>query len=194
MTKTVLNPFENFTERKLLLVSLFGFLVAWLATYYSDTMLLGSLKVINVKPKEWYIALYNLSITIVVNTLTLYFFALLRYRKTRLIDVFNAVGIAHLAMYLLLVVSAIPSVTDFLKSMEFLVLDHMDNPASLPKDKILLMLVFGVFSIGCLVLFFTILVKGMKIAINSKKGSDTIAIVLLILIWNTVLQFLNIYQ
>lgn len=194
MINNIWNPFVNNSERKLLLIGLVCFILSVWITNYNDILMLGALKIVNVKPKPWYISMYNLSVTVLSNVLLLYLFAILRFVKTRFVDILNTVLIAHIAMYMLLLVTVIPVVADFLKSMEFLVLDHMDNPASLPKDKILLMLVFGVFSIGCLVLFFTILVKGMKIAINSKKGSDTIAIVLLILIWNTVLQFLNIYQ
>ncbi|WP_164123320.1 hypothetical protein [Sphingobacterium sp. xlx-130] len=190
----ILNPFVNNSEKKLLLIGLFCFMLSVCITNYNDILMLGALKIVNAKPKLWYISLYNLSVTVLSNALLLYLFAILKFSKTRFVDVLNTVLIAHIAMFLLLLVSVTPIVADFLKSMEFLVLEHIDNPTALPKDKVLLMVVFGAFSIGCLVLFFTLLVKGMKIAINSKKQSDTIVIVLLVLIWNTALQFLNIYQ
>lgn len=194
MINTIWNPFVNNSERKLLLIGLVCFILSVWITNYNNVLMLGALKIVNVKPKLWYLSLYNLSVTVLSNVLLLYLFAILRFAKTRFVDVLNAVLIAHIVMYLLLLVTVMPVVADFLKSMEFLVLDHMDNPATLPKNMVLLMMVFGLFSIGCLVLFFTLLVKGMKIAINSKNKSDAIVIVLLILIWNTVLQFLNIYQ
>lgn len=194
MISTILNPFVNNSEKKLLLIGLFCFLLSVWITNYNDVLLFGALKIVNVKPKLWYISFYNLSVTVFSNVLLLYLFAIFKFAKTRFVDVLNTVLIAHIAMYLLLLITVVPIVAEFLKSMEFLVLDHMENPAAIPKDKVLLMLVFGVFSMGCVVLFFTLLIKGMKVAINSKSKSDGLVIVLLVLVWNTVLQFLNIYQ
>lgn len=193
MVKNNCNPFVNNSEKRLFLVGIFAFLIAALLTYYNNILMLGTLKIVYVKPKDWYISLYNLGLTIIANVLVLYVFALLRFFKTRFIDVLNTVLIAHLAMYLLLAVSCIPLVADFLKSIEFLVLDHIENPTQIPVDKLILMVLFGFFSIGCLVAFFILLVMGMKIAINSKKSGDTIVIVICTLVLNTVLQFINIY-
>ncbi|MFD2552795.1 hypothetical protein [Sphingobacterium tabacisoli] len=193
MLKNSWNPFIHNSELKLLVIGLVGFVFAALLSSYNDVMLLGALKIVNTKPMLWYVSLCNLGITLLANILVLYLFAILRFAKTRFIDVVNSVLIAHLAMYLLLLITVIPFVSDFLKSMEFLVLDHIDNPTGISVDKIGLMLVFAFFSLACLIGFFSLLLKGMKIAMNSKVGGDTIAIVLLTLVLNTVLQFINIY-
>ncbi|MBL1410611.1 hypothetical protein [Sphingobacterium faecale] len=193
MANVTFNPFVDSSEKKLLLIGFIGFAFAVVLTNYSDTLMLGSLKLVHVKPKEWYSSLYNLGFTIIANTLLLYFFALIRFSRTRFVDVLNTVLIAHFGMYVLLLVSSIPVVADFLKSIEFMVLDHIDDPSKIPLDKIILMLIFGFFSIGCLIVFFILLTMGMKIAMNSKKGGDTVIIVLLVLLLNTLLQFLNLY-
>lgn len=193
MIRNVWNPFVRNSERKLLCIGLISFFIAVVLTNYNDVLMLGSLKIVNTKPKLWYVSLYNLTITVVANTLLMYLFAILRFAKTRFIDVFNSVLIAHIAMYLLLLITVIPFVADFLKSIEFLVLDNIGNPVQMPLDKMVIMMIFGLFAIGCLVIFFLLLVMGMKIAMNSKKTGDTIVIILSTLLLNTLLQLLHIY-
>lgn len=187
------NPFVNNSEKKLLVIGLICFLLAALLSNWGNFMLLGSLKIASTNAKPWYASVFNLGLIIGINALLLYFFAVLRYAKTRFIDVLNSVLIAHIAMYVLLVISVVPFIADFLKSMEFLVLDHIDNPAEMPVDKIGMMIGFALFSLACLVIFFVLLVMGIKIAVNSKRVSDTIIIVLLVLFLNTALQFINVY-
>lgn len=193
MTRNNWNPFVTNSEKKLLTIGLICFLFAALLTNWNNLVLLGSFKIANAHAKSWYASIFNLGMVIAANTLLLYLFAVLRYSKTRFIDVLNSVLIAHIAMYLLLLITIIPFVSDFIKSIEFLVLDNLENPAQIPLDKVVLMMAFGVVSMGCLVFFFVLLIMGMKIAMNSKKGLDTIFIILSTLLMNTVLQFINIY-
>lgn len=187
------NPFVNNSESRLFCIGLVCFLLAALLSNFGNVMLLGSLKIANTNAKPWYVSLANLGLILGINTLLLYLFGLMRYAKTRFIDVLNAVLIAHIAMYLLLAISVIPFVADFLRSMEFLVLDHIDNPAAIPMSKIGFMIVFALVALACLILFFALLIMGMKIATNSKKGADTFIIILLVLVFNTIVQFINIY-
>jgi hypothetical protein len=45
--------------------------------------------------------------------------------------------------------------------------------------------------ISLLFYFFYLLVVGMKIAMNSKRKLDVFLLILLVFVWNTILQFLN---
>jgi len=189
--KTFTNPFEIYKERNLLVVGVvFAILTAFVSSY-TNHMLFGSLKVVSNHRQLWYEAILNIAITLLSNTLILYVFARLRYAKTRFVDVFNVVLIAHLALYLMLCITVLPPVQNAVTAVELEILDKGFAAPELSKAIMLTLGAFGVFVIGFLFYFFYLLVVGMKIAMNSKRKIDVFLIILLVFVWNTILQFLN---
>lgn len=189
--KTLTNPFEIYTEKKLLITGVLLLIITALVSSYSNLLLFGSLKVINNYKQTWYEATANLGITLLTNTLLLFLFARLKNTKTRSIDVLNVVLIAHIVVYVILFVTALPFVRDAITAVELEVLDKGFQAPSISKLHMFILGAFGVITISLIIYFFYLLVVGMKIAMNSKSKIDAILIVGLVLIWNTILQLIN---
>lgn len=189
--KTLTNPFEIYTEKKLLITGVLLLIITALVSSYSNLLLFGSLKVINNYKQTWYEATANLGITLLTNTLLLFLFARLKNTKTRSIDVLNVVLIAHIVVYVILFVTALPFVRDAITAVELEVLDKGFQAPSISKLHMFILGAFGVITISLIIYFFYLLVVGMKIAMNSKSKIDAILIVGLVLVWNTILQLIN---
>lgn len=191
--KIITNPFEICSEKKLLLVGLLAMLIAaWISTR-SSMLIFGSLKVINNYHQSYGQALINLAITLVSNSVLLFVFARIRYPKTRLIDVLSVVLTAHIVIYILLGLTALPIVQDSVRAVELEILDKGLQMPALEKIHLFTLGAIGVLSISLLIYFFYLLVVGMKIAMNSKSKWEMVVLILLVFVWNTCLQFLNLY-
>ncbi|MGN0002424.1 MAG: hypothetical protein ACI35V_03220 [Sphingobacterium composti] len=191
--KALTNPFEIYRESKLLIIGIAFAIVAALVSCYTNHLIFGSLKVISNHRQLWYEGILNISITLLSNTLIMYIFARLRYVKTRFIDVLNVVLISHLVTYVMLILTVLPPVQNAITAVELEVLDKGFSSLELSKIHMVILGAFGVCVIALLIYFFYLLVVGMKIAMNSKRKIDVLLIILLVFVWNTILQFLNPY-
>lgn len=194
MKQILINPFENYSEKTLFAIGIVAFFLVAVYTNYTNLIFLGSLKVIYASQKPLYYSIANLGMTILFNTALLYVYAIIRNTKTRFIDVLNTVLIAHIAMYVLALITGLQFVTNFLKSFEFLVLDHIEEPTGMPILPLVYMMLFALIALALLVYFFVLIIKGMKIATNRKQIGDTIIIIVLVVLLNSVIQFINPYM
>lgn len=192
MIKLLTNPFEKYNENRLLLVGIVFLILGAIACFQFNLLIFGSLKIINYQQQHWYTALVNISITILSNVFILYVFARFRYVKTRWIDVLNVVLIAHIAVYILLFLSGLPIIIEAQRLIELELMAGKDvQMLHIPKMYTYILGGFAVVAILLLIYFFYLTVVGMKIAMNSKTKKDQIWIILILLIWNLILQFFN---
>jgi hypothetical protein len=189
--KTLTNPFEIYRERNLLIIGVVFAILTGLVSSYTSHLLFGSLKVISNQKQLWYEAILNIAITLLSNTIILYVFARLRYVKTRFVDVLNVVLVSHLVLYLMLCLSVLPLVQNAVTAVELEILDKGFAAPELSKVHMITLVGFGLVVISLLFYFFYLLVVGMKIAMNSKRKLDVFLLILLVFVWNTILQFLN---
>lgn len=189
--KTLTNPFEIYRERNLLIIGVLFAILTGLVSSYTSHLLFGSLKVISNQKQLWYEAILNIVITLLSNTIMLYVFARLRYVKTRFVDVINVVLVSHLVLYLMLCLTVLPLVQNAVTAVELEILDKGFAAPELSKVHMITLVGFGLVVISLLFYFFYLLVVGMKIAMNSKRKLDIFLLILLVFVWNTILQFLN---
>lgn len=189
--KTLTNPFEIYRERNLLIIGVVFAILTGLVSSYTSHLLFGSLKVISNQKQLWYEAILNIAITLLSNTIILYVFARLRYVKTRFVDVLNVVLVSHLVLYLMLCLTVLPLVQNAVTAVELEILDNGFAAPELSKVHMITLVGFGLVVISLLFYFFYLLVVGMKIAMNSKRKLDVFLLILLVFVWNTILQFLN---
>lgn len=189
--KTLTNPFEIYRERNLLIIGVVFAILTGLVSSYTSHLLFGSLKVISNHRQMWYEGILNILITLLTNSVILYVFARLRYMKTRFIDVLNVVLISHLVLYLMLYLTVLPLVQNAVAAVELEILDKGFAAPELSKVHMITLVGFGLVVISLLFYFFYLLVVGMKIAMNSKRKLDIFLLILLVFVWNTILQFLN---
>lgn len=189
--KTLTNPFEIYRERNLLIIGVVFAILTGLVSSYTSHLLFGSLKVISNQKQLWYEAILNIAITLLSNTIMLYVFARLRYVKTRFVDVLNVVLVSHLVLYLMLCLTVLPLVQNAVTAVELEILDKGFAAPELSKVHMITLVGFGLVVISLLFYFFYLLVVGMKIAMNSKRKLDVFLLILLVFVWNTILQFIN---
>jgi hypothetical protein len=189
--KTLKNPFEIYRENGLLITGLVFAILTALVSSYTNHLLFGSLKVINNYQQLWYEAILNIAITLLTNTLILFVFARMRYSKTRFVDILNVVLVSHLVLYLMLYLTVLPPVQNAVTALELELLGKGEISTEISKAHMFILGAFGILVIGLLLYFFYLLVVGMKIAMNSKRKIDVFFIVLIVFIWNTILQFVN---
>lgn len=188
---TFTNPFEIYPEKKLLLIGSIFILITALIASLSSTLIFGSLKIINNYHQTYLQALTNLGITLLSNIVVLALYGRIRYARTRIIDIAAVVLISHVAMYLVLYLSALPVVQNAITAVELEILDKGFQPPQLSNRQMLTLGAYGSITLFLLIYFFYLVVVGMKVAINSKSKVDAIAVIAIIFIWNTILQFLN---
>lgn len=188
---TFTNPFEIYPEKKLLLIGSIFIVITALIASLSSTLIFGSLKIINNYHQTYLQALTNLGITLVSNIVVLALYGRIRYARTRIIDIAAVVLISHVAMYLILYLSALPVVQNAIIAVELEILDKGFQPPQLLNRQILTLGAYGSITLFLLIYFFYLVVVGMKVAINSKSKVDAIAVIAIIFVWNTILQFLN---
>lgn len=189
--KTFTNPFEIYPEKKLLLIGSIFVVITALIASLSSTLIFGSLKIINNYHQTYLQALTNLGITLVSNIVVLALYGRIRYARTRIIDIAAVVLISHIAMYLVLYLSALPVVQNAITAVELEILDKGFQPPQLSNIQMLTLGAYGSITLFLLIYFFYLVVVGMKVAIHSKSKVDAIAVIAIIFVWNTILQFLN---
>ena len=189
--KTFTNPFEIYPEKKLLLIGSTFVVITALIASLSSTLIFGSLKIINNYHQTYLQALTNLGITLVSNIVVLALYGRIRYARTRIIDIAAVVLISHIAMYLVLYLSALPVVQNAITAVELEILDKGFQPPQLSNIQMLTLGAYGSITLFLLIYFFYLVVVGMKVAIHSKSKVDAIAVIAIIFFWNTILQFLN---
>lgn len=189
--KSLINPFEIYTEKILFVFGLLFAVLTAFISYFTNTLLFGSLKVINNYNQSLFAAFINLGITIFSNSILLFVFARIKYVKSRWIDIFNVVLVAHSVMYVLLYFTALPVVQRLFTAIELEILDNGLGIPNLSLTQMFILIAFALCSLVLLIYFFYLLVIGMKIAINSKRTVDGVLLVVLVLVWNTILQVLN---
>ena len=190
--KLLINPFEIYSEKALLRFGVVFGVITIFVSSITGLLLFGSLKVINYT-QVWPVASINLGITLLSNTLLLYIFGKIRYAKTRFVDVVNVVLIAHVVVYIILYLSALPIIQGAISSVELAISQNNLTANEISKKDMFVLGFFGMVSLCFLIYFFYLLVVGMKIAINGKSKLNDVIVILIVLFWNLILQYLNPY-
>ena len=186
--KLIYNPFERFSENRLLtfgfLLTLAGSFIAWpLSSRYDGAidMHLGS----NV---QWWQPFIDNGI----NTVSLagLLFALGYYfnKRTRFIDVLNASLIARSPFYLL----PLSNIGGFMQKATENILAAGPDITKIEPTNLIVLLIVGFLSIGILVWAMALLYNGFKVATNIKTTPQIIAFAVTILLAEALSKILII--
>lgn len=184
MIKTLLNPFEKFSEKQLLIFGLLflfvGSYIGFLVNAYFDSILH-----ISFIQNATYISsiLQNTTITVL---LSLVLFALGKYLnpKTRFIDLLNVSLIARIPFYL----SALININNATSKLTDSIVNNLDNVQNIKfsTSEYLFLILTSVFGILCILLFAILLWKGFKTATNAKTTKEIILLIITLLITNFI--------
>lgn len=184
--KQFVNPYEDNSERSLLILGLSFFVIGSILSYYRTILFDGIINVHSVGDLSLTAAFYNNFANVILLSVILFYYGVLIYEKTRLIDVVNVVLISRIVIYLISPVVSIP----FIKNSTHKLVEELQEgkfePLNTPFADMLSMVTMGFVSIALLVYFFYLMIVGMQITMNSKKIGHSIFTVIIIFFVDTI--------
>ncbi|MGX1640963.1 hypothetical protein [Sphingobacterium sp.] len=189
----MLNPFEDVTSRKLLIFGSLGFLLLSILGFFFHFINNGIIQLHFIDPRPfWKYLIYGLINTGALTAL-MYAYARFNYSKTRLLDVLISVLIAQCVLVVIALFLLNPYIMGIMDDLKGEIEKGNIDKLNISPINLGIITLAGIFSIFSIYYFFHLLVRGMKIAINSNKLFHTIAIVLLTLVLDVILNVLNPY-
>ncbi len=186
-------PFENNTSNFLLILGSCSFLILCFLGYQWEFISDGIIQMHMATYKEFWKVLINNLINTASLSLLMFFLARLIYAKSRFIDVLTVVLIAQAN----LVCIALALFNPMLKETTQAIIPSMVNGTIKPDEGMLNQLVWlsfaAILALVFILFFFFLLVQGMKIAMNSKKGYHGIIIILMTLLLDALLWITRPY-
>lgn len=193
MLKFLLNPFENSTDRKLLIFGCSVFVIMVLLSWHWNILADGIVQLHNNTGLPLWKVFLNTSMNIILLSMLMFLIAKLIYTKSRLIDVLSVVLVANFAQMMVMLLLFNPYMQGIMKPLETAILGGDLTLKTVPQINLVIISIVGILAIALLYYFFHLLVLGMKIAMNSKKGYHVILIIILTMLLDTFLHILNPY-
>jgi len=176
------NPFERISDSRLLV---FGLAITVLASFFAycvNGRFDGILDLHFVEEAKIYQPFLDNLLNIVVTSLLLFTLGKILNKRTRYIDILNAVLLSRVLIYLLLfsnVNSFILSVTDNVMA---------DFPNVEMSWSLIYLALFGIISLLVLAIYLFLMFLGFRVAVNSKKSIHILYFILTILLSEALLK------
>ncbi|SHI95316.1 hypothetical protein SAMN04488096_10662 [Mesonia phycicola] len=191
MKKIFFQPFENYSETKLISIGLAGTLLGSLIAFAFHARFDGVLDLHFVNELHFYAPFTDNFINIIFLTIFLFIAAILTYKKTRIIDILATCILARLPYYLLSFGNINNYLLDITQQLVNITLKNT-QAISIGVIDVLYIVIFALFSIVLLVYYFYLLFKGYKIATNA-KGAKPIVFFIIAILLAEVSSKLSIY-
>lgn len=182
--KTILfNPFKKYQENTLLIVGLLATLLGSFLGYLFFARFDGAID-LHFTPD---INLWQPFIDNSINTITVFFtlFVIAKYQnnKTRTIDILNAVLISRIPYYLLPLFNINNFISGATEQMVAIAGESIQiNLSAIPVNAVIIITIFGLFSLLFLIWSITLLFNGYKIAAHAKGGKSILLFALALLV------------
>lgn len=189
--KILLNPFEKYSEKTLLLFGITLTLLGSFTGYLMNARFDGIIDMHIVKNTVWFEPLVDN----LLNTLTLFivFFAFGKTinPKTRAVDLLTVSLISRIPIYLISLANiggVIGRATqNILTGIDF---DNLQNPPQFEMQDMAVILVFALFSIALLIWTIALLWNGFRVATNTKGTRNIVIFVFLFILAYVVSKIL----
>ena len=183
MKKVLFNPFEQFSERPLILFGISVTILLSMTGAFFNARFDGVIDLHFSTPTFFINTLTDNAINIVILSLALFTLGKYRNNKTRFVDVFTASLIARIPYYILPFFNW--NNTVLVESEKLLKQFMTVQPGAVPQfetTNMLVLVLFAGFSILFLAWFIYLLYQGYKVATNAKGGIEIILFGVTILI------------
>lgn len=175
MKKLFFNPFEQFSERPLILFGIATTILMSMVGAFFNARFDGVLDLHFSKPVFFLNTLTDNALNICVLSLTLFVLGKTRNNKTRFIDVFSASLIARIPYYFLPIFNWNNIVlTESEKLMQQFMTLKPGNAPSFDNIQIMVLMIFTAASLLFLAWFIYLLYQGYKVATNAKGGVEVV--------------------
>lgn len=183
MKKVLFNPFEQFSERPLILFGISVTILLSMTGAFFNARFDGVIDLHFSTPTFFINTLTDNAINIVILSLALFTLGKYRNNKTRFVDVFTASLIARIPYYILPFFNW--NNTVLVESEKLLKQFMTVQPGAVPQfetTNMLVLVLFAGFSLLFLAWFIYLLYQGYKVATNAKGGIEIILFGVTILI------------
>ena len=183
MKKVLFNPFEQFSERPLILFGISVTILLSMTGAFFNARFDGVIDLHFSTPTFFINTLTDNAVNIVILSLALFTLGKFRNNKTRFIDVFTASLIARIPYYILPFFNW--NNTVLVESEKLLKQFMTVQPGAVPQfesTQMLVLVLFAGFSLLFLAWFIYLLYQGYKVATNAKGGIEIILFGVTILI------------
>ena len=180
MKELLINPFRNYSEKKLLLSGIIGTLLLVLLCFVFNTLIIGNLKIIFLDKILLKNAIITNAIIIIITTSGCYILGKIKNKKTRVIDILNAVLISRIPFCifpLLNVNNQFYEISERIK--KSLIIAQPEKIISADVTVVLFLCIPTIFG---LVWSFRLLYNGFKIATNTTGQKSLLHFIITILI------------
>lgn len=186
MKKTLLNPFERYTEFQLLIAGVIITLTGSYLAYHMKARFDGVLDMHSVGHVRLWQPFADNAINILALSATLFITGKLINKKTRLIDIINTILVARVALYLCTLIG----LTDISDKVANKI--DLKNPAliNLTGTELLLMLLMGIATMVMFVLYICLLYNGFRVAAHARTIKHIIGFALAILVAEVISKIL----
>lgn len=190
MKKILLNPFKQVQTNRLLSFGIIFGILSCLLQLFTHFRVIAILKMVPLKSASNFgLNLIDYTVSTLVLSLGLFIYGRIIYKGTRFIDILNTVLIARLVF----IFSLALDIKGWFSNFSLLMIKNINNP-SFFMDHSLDLALFSIAGFAMLlfvIVFFYYMFKGFQVATNSKKISHMIILFLLILILDTITQFIS---
>ena len=183
MKKVLFNPFEQFSERPLILFGISVTILLSMTGAFFNARFDGVIDLHFSTPTFFINTLTDNAVNIVILSLALFTLGKFRNNKTRFIDVFTASLIARIPYYMLPFFNW--NNTVLVESEKLLKQFMTVQPGAVPQfetTNMLVLVLFAGFSLLFLAWFIYLLYQGYKVATNAKGGIEIVLFGVTILI------------
>lgn len=178
--KKIFNPFQNFSEKQLVL---FGSIITIIATALAVLLngrFDGVLDLHFVEKTTIAKVVYDLIIDLLILTILLFIIGKLINKKTRLIDILATSIIAKIPFYFLLFFNINDKM--FLVTEKLMSMVSKNNPINIETSEMILLVFSGIATFTCLIWSIILLFNGFKTATNSKETKHVLLFIVTIII------------
>lgn len=191
MKKIVINPFENYSENKLLLVATVGNIVLLFLSFQFNTAFYGNLK-INPTDTITLKAVLEQHFIILFTTVTV-LFVVGRYlnQKTRFVDIFATCLLSRIVFCLLPLINI--NLVMFQISKKIIASAGTSNSEIAITNSLSLVLFFSVIILFTIIWFIVLLYNGFKTATNAKGTKSIVLFIAALFVVETLSQILIKY-
>lgn len=189
----ILKPFENNTSTQLLIFGTISYVLLCILANQWHFISDGIIQMHTAKPVALWKNFINYAINIASLSLLMFVIGRMVYSKTRFIDVFTVVLVTHFFILLIGLSLFNPMQQRFLNELLPKIVNGSLQEGSVQSNEMFRMAAFGMLGLLLMIYFFFLLIQGMKIAINSKKGYHGLIIVISTLVLDLILLITRPY-
>lgn len=184
--KYIFNPFLKYSEQKLLVTGLLGWIMLnVICVIFNHTM--NGLLHFSTHNGSWIDSLKTTNIVLIINILIFYLLGKIINRKTRFIDILNAILVGIIPLVLITGISEIPIFANAFEKVGSAAY-QLENFYEM-KWEMILIAISSFIILPLLVYAITLMFNGFRVATNSKNGLHIALFFIVLFILNSITQF-----